>query len=54
MKNAQQGSVIVGGNRHGQQNNQMNRPSHLAFDRDNNLFVLDCKNDRLLKFDLDS
>jgi DNA-binding beta-propeller fold protein YncE len=53
MKGATQGNIIVGGNGEGKQSNQLNRPIGLSFDRHGNLYVVDCGNDRVQKFNID-
>ncbi|CAF5043443.1 unnamed protein product, partial [Rotaria sp. Silwood1] len=53
-KGATQGSVIVGGNGSGEQSNQLNWPFGLSFDRHGNLYVVDWRNHRAQKFDMDS
>jgi hypothetical protein len=54
VKGATQGSVIVGGNGEGGQSNQLNRPVGLSFDRHGNLYVVDYRNHRVEKFNIDS
>ncbi|CAF4457864.1 unnamed protein product, partial [Didymodactylos carnosus] len=53
-KGATQGSVIVGGNGRGEQLNQLYWPFGLSFDRHGNLYVVDCGNHRVQKFNIDS
>jgi hypothetical protein len=52
-KGATQGSIVVGGNGQGGKGNQLNRPWDLAFDRQNNLYVVDYSNHRVQKFNID-
>jgi sugar lactone lactonase YvrE len=50
---SKEGRVVVGGNGKGQGSNQLNSPIGLLFDRENNLYVADCVNDRIQRFDID-
>jgi sugar lactone lactonase YvrE len=52
-KGATQGSVIVGGNGTGGQSNQLNYPIGLSFDRHGNLYVVDHRNHRVQKFNIE-
>ncbi len=54
LKGAQEGTIIVGGNRKGDQPNQFNCPVDLSFDRQENLYVVDYGNHRIEKFDVNS
>ena len=51
-KGAQQGTVIVGGNERGGRTKQLNRPDGLSLDRQGNLYVVDCDNHRVQRFDI--
>jgi hypothetical protein len=53
VKGAIQGSVIVGGNGRGGQSNQLSDPMGLSFDRHGNLYVVDCENGRVQKFNIE-
>jgi DNA-binding beta-propeller fold protein YncE len=53
LKDAKEGSVVGGGNERGKQPNQFRYPQNLSFDRENNLYVIDCRNHRVSKFCLD-
>jgi hypothetical protein len=48
-KDAKEGSVIVG-DKFGQGEEQLNYPTGLTFDRQNNLYVVDRHNRRIQKF----
>ncbi|CAF2068513.1 unnamed protein product [Rotaria magnacalcarata] len=48
-----QGTVVVGGNGVGAGANQLNDPVGLSFDRDGNLYVLDCDNQRVQRFSIE-
>jgi hypothetical protein len=50
---AKEGTIVVGGNGEGQQSNQFNCPISLSFDRKGNLYVVDCFNHRVQKFELE-
>jgi sugar lactone lactonase YvrE len=52
LKEATQGSIIV--RRNGGKSNQLNLPFGLSFDRQNNLYVTDCSNHRVHKFNIKS
>ncbi|CAF3969253.1 unnamed protein product, partial [Adineta steineri] len=56
-KESCKGSVVVGGNGNGngkgQQPKQLNYPKGLSFDVEGNLYVVDCGNHRIQKFDID-
>jgi secreted PhoX family phosphatase len=52
-KGAGEGRVVVGGNGQGEQSNQFNYPKGLSFDRQGNLYVVDCDNNRIQKFEID-
>jgi hypothetical protein len=52
LKGAQERSIVVGGNGYGQEPNQLGAPLDLSFDRENNLYVLDARNNRVQKFDV--
>ncbi len=50
-KEAKEGRIVVGGrNGKSAQSNQFNVPKGLAFDRDGNLYVADCENHRIQKY----
>ena len=53
MKGATQGNIIVGGNGRGEKSNQLNWPVGLSFDRHGNLYVVDYRNHRVQKFNID-
>ena len=53
FKDANEGSVVVGGNTSGTQTNQLSVPSDLSFDRENNLYVLDRGNCSVQKFSIE-
>ena len=40
-KGSKQGRIIVGGNGEGEQSNQLNYPTGISFDREDNLYVVD-------------
>ncbi|CAF1641400.1 unnamed protein product, partial [Rotaria magnacalcarata] len=50
---ATQGTVIAGGNGLGAGANQLISPMGLSVDRHGNLYVADCRNDRIQRFDLE-
>jgi sugar lactone lactonase YvrE len=50
---ASEGTIVVGGNKKGQQSNQLYDPNGLSFDREGNLYVVDGWNDRIQKFEVD-
>ena len=52
LRDAKEGSVIVGGNGRGSQDNQLSQPTSISFDRQGNLYVVDCYNDRVKRFSL--
>ncbi len=52
-KGATQGKIVVGGNGQGQQANQLSSPIGLSFDQEGNLYVVDCENLRIQKFNID-
>jgi tripartite motif-containing protein 2/3/tripartite motif-containing protein 71 len=52
-KEAKEGTIIVGGNGKGKQANQLNGPIDLSFDRQGNLYIVDCWNHRIQKFEID-
>jgi sugar lactone lactonase YvrE len=52
-KGGKEGTIVVGGNRKGQQSNQLNGPRGLSFDRQGNLYVADYGNHRIQKFEID-
>jgi DNA-binding beta-propeller fold protein YncE len=54
VKGATQGSILAGGNSWGSQSNQLNEPAGLSFDRHGNLYVADCGNARVQKFNIDN
>ncbi|CAF1578402.1 unnamed protein product, partial [Adineta steineri] len=54
LPNAAKGNIVVGGNGEGKQPNQFAYPHGLAFDRQGNLYVIDCDNHRVQKFDIDT
>ncbi|CAF3311107.1 unnamed protein product [Rotaria socialis] len=45
-----QGSVIIGEGKDGNGSNQFYHPMDIAFDRQGNLYISDCTNHRLQKF----
>ncbi|CAF4416020.1 unnamed protein product, partial [Adineta steineri] len=45
------GSIVVGGNGEGSASNQLNVPTRLAFDNEENLYVVDQNNRRVQKFE---
>jgi sugar lactone lactonase YvrE len=45
-----QGDIIVGTNEQGSRENEFDRPEDLKFDKDGNLYVVDCKNHRVQRF----
>ncbi|CAF4221399.1 unnamed protein product, partial [Rotaria magnacalcarata] len=47
------GTVIAGGNGLGAGANQLISPMGLSVDRHGNLYVADCRNDRIQRFDLE-
>jgi DNA-binding beta-propeller fold protein YncE len=51
LKGAEEGTIVVGGKGAGEQPNQFIYPVDLSFDRENNLYVVDCSNHRVQKFD---
>ena len=51
-KGAQQGTAIVGGTGKGNAANQLNFPLALSFDRHSNLYVVDCDNHRIQRFNI--
>ncbi len=53
-KGAIQGKIVLGGNREGKQENQLNHSYGLSFDRQGNLYVVDYYNHRIQRFDIDS
>jgi hypothetical protein len=53
LKGSKEGRVIVGGNGKGQQSNQISFPVGLSFDRQGHLYVVDCSNHRVEKFEVD-
>ena len=52
INGAAQGSIVVGGNRHGPQPNQLYNPVGLSFDRHGNLYVVEYGNHRVQKFNI--
>jgi hypothetical protein len=54
LAGAKNGSIVVGGNREGDQLNQFNEPRHFSFDRQGNLFVfvVGDRNNRVQKFEI--
>ena len=51
-KDAQEGTIVVGGKGKGQKSNQLDDPRGLSFDRQNKLYVVDCGNHRIQKFEI--
>ena len=51
-KGATAGEVLVGGNGAGSRSDQLNEPTDMVFDRQGNLFVADCYNHRVQRFDI--
>jgi hypothetical protein len=49
-KGATQGSIMVGGNSRGAQENQLNDPWDSSFDRHGNLYLVDYGNHRVQRF----
>ncbi|CAF4170385.1 unnamed protein product, partial [Adineta steineri] len=47
----EEGEVVVGGNGQGNQSNQLNLPSGLSFDDEENLYVVDQLNHRIQKYE---
>ncbi len=52
-KESKEGSIVVGGNRQGEQPNQLYYPIGLSFDRQSHLYVVDCNKCRVQKFEID-
>jgi hypothetical protein len=52
LKGAEEGTIVVGGNGPGEQLNQLNHPADLSFDRQNNLYVVEYRNNRDQRFDV--
>ena len=52
LRDGVEGSVIVGGNGRGSQDNQFNEPTSISFDRQGNLYVVDHYNHRVERFSL--
>jgi sugar lactone lactonase YvrE len=52
LRGATEGSILAGGNGKGKQMNQLHYPNGLSFDRHGNLYVADCFNHRVQKFEL--
>ncbi|CAF4069868.1 unnamed protein product, partial [Adineta steineri] len=48
----EEGEIVVGGNRSGNESNQFSGPSGLFFDNEGNLYVVDNGNDRIQKFEI--
>ncbi|CAF1172548.1 unnamed protein product [Adineta steineri] len=48
----EEGGIVVGGNGHGNQSNQLNGPIDLSFDGEGNLYVADIGNHRIQKFEI--
>ncbi|CAF0985291.1 unnamed protein product, partial [Adineta steineri] len=48
----EEGEIVVGGNGHGNQSNQLNGPIDLSFDGEGNLYVADFGNHRIEKFEV--
>jgi hypothetical protein len=48
-----EGEILVGGNRQGKEANQLNFPTDLSFDNQRNLYVVDCDNHRIQKYETD-
>ncbi|CAF4398867.1 unnamed protein product, partial [Adineta steineri] len=48
----EEGEIVVGGNGQGNQSRQMNFPTGLSFDEEGNLYVADCLNRLIVKFEL--
>ncbi|CAF1592922.1 unnamed protein product, partial [Adineta steineri] len=46
-----EGEIVVGGNGFGTQSNQLNYPRGLAFDNEENLYVVDQNNHRIQKYE---
>ena len=53
LKGTKEGRIINGGNENGEQSNQLNYPVGISFDREDNLYVVDCDNHRVQKFEID-
>ena len=53
LRDAKEGSVIVGGNGRGSQDNQFNAPTSISFDRQGNVYVVDRNNHRVKRFSLE-
>jgi hypothetical protein len=53
-KDASQGHIVVSGNGKGKQPNQLDCLTGLWFDRQGNLYVIDRRNIRAQKFDINS
>ncbi|CAF4174188.1 unnamed protein product, partial [Adineta steineri] len=45
------GRIVVGGNGQGHEPNQLSFPSDLSFDVEGNLYVVDCLNHRIQKYE---
>ncbi|CAF1431558.1 unnamed protein product, partial [Adineta steineri] len=45
------GEIVAGGNGEGNQSNQLNYPQGLSFDNEGNLYVADCINHRIQKYE---
>ena len=50
---SKEGHVVAGGNGKGERSNQLNYPVGLAFDAENNLYVVDEGNNRVQRFAVD-
>ncbi|CAF4189199.1 unnamed protein product, partial [Adineta steineri] len=49
----EEGEIVVGGNsKEGNQSNQLNGPLGISFDDERNLYVADCSNHRIQKFEI--
>jgi len=51
-RGAKEGMIVAGENRREEQSNQFKYPRYLSFDRQENLYVIDCWNNRIEKFEI--
>ena len=50
---SEEGRVVVGGNDEGEESNQLNCPTSFSFDFENNSYVVDSRNHRVPRFEVD-